>query len=75
MKKWYLHDIGAPLLIIAGIVLLSRVLMPVDVSKYITLLWLILTPLIAFIIATVTLPSTRAWINWSKLRNFSFSMK
>jgi O-antigen/teichoic acid export membrane protein len=75
MKKWYLHDIGAPLLIIAGIVLLSRVLMPVDVSKYITLLWLILTPLIAFIITTVSLPSTRAWINWSKLRNFSFSMK
>jgi len=75
MKKWYLHDIGAPFLIIASIVLLSRVLMPVDVSKYITLLWLILTPLTAFIITSVSLPSTRAWINWSKLRNFSFSMK
>jgi O-antigen/teichoic acid export membrane protein len=75
MMQWYLLDLGAPLLIIAGIVLLSRVLMPVDASKFIALLWLILTPLIAFIIAIVTLPSTRAWINWSKLRNFSFGMK
>ncbi len=75
MTRWYLHDIGAPLLIVAGIVLLSRLMMPVDTSKYIALLWLILTPLIAFIIAIVALPSTRAWINWSKLRNFSFGMK
>ncbi len=75
MKQWYLLDVGAPLLIIAGIVLFSRVLMPVDASKYIALLWLILTPIIAFVIAMVTLPSTRAWINWSKLKNCSLITK
>ena len=75
MRQWYLHDIGAPLVIVSGIVLFSRFLMPVDTSKYIALIWLILTPLIAFIITIVALPSTRSWINWSKLRNFSFGIK
>ncbi len=75
MMKWYFHDIVAPLSIIASIVLVLRFLMPAEASKYITLLWLIITPLIAFIIAVVSLPSTRAWINWSELRRFHFSLK
>ena len=75
MKQWYLLDIGAPLLIIAGIVLIARFLLPVDASKYVTLLWIVLTPLIAFIIAFLASPTTRAWIDWSKLRKFSFSLK
>lgn len=75
MKQWYLLDVSSPLLIVAAIVLLSRVMMPIAMSKYIVLLWIILTPSMAFIVAFMAFPSTRAWIDWSKLRNFSFSMK
>jgi len=75
IKQWYLLDIGAPLLLSAAIVLLSRVMMPIAMSKYIVLLWVILTPLTAFIVALVALPTTRAWIDWSKVRNFDFSIK
>jgi O-antigen/teichoic acid export membrane protein len=75
MKQWYLLDIGAPLLIIVAIVLLSRIMMPIAMSKYIILSWIILTPAMAFIVALMALPSTRAWIDWSKLKNFDFSIK
>jgi phosphate/sulfate permease len=54
---------------------LSRILMPVEVSRYIALLWLILTPLLAFIIATALLPTTRAWIRWPNLRTFRVGLK
>jgi O-antigen/teichoic acid export membrane protein len=75
MKQWYLNDIGLPFLIIAVMVFFSRALMPIAMSKYIVLAWIILTPLIAFVVALVALPATRAWIDWSKLRNFNFSIK
>jgi len=75
MKQWYLIDISAPLLIITGIVFLARFLLPIDASKYVTLLWIVLTPMIAFVIAFLALPSTRAWIDWTKLRKFSFGLK
>jgi hypothetical protein len=75
MKQWYLLDIGAPLLIIAGIVVTARFLLPVDASKYVNLMWIVFTPLIAFIIAFLASPTTRAWIDWAKLRRFSFSLK
>lgn len=71
MRQWYIRDIGAPLLIIAGLVLLSRILMPVEASRYIALLWLILTPLLTFIIAIALLPNTRAWIRWPRLKPFA----
>jgi hypothetical protein len=75
MKQWYLLDIGAPMLIIAGIVLTARLLLPVDASKSGMLLWIVLTPMLAFIIAFLALPSTRAWIDWAKVRKFSFGIK
>jgi len=75
MKQWYLNDIGLPFLIIAIMVFLSRILMPSDLTKHFVLLWIILTPVIAFVITFLALPSTRAWIDWSKLKNFHFSMK
>jgi O-antigen/teichoic acid export membrane protein len=71
MKQWYLLDIGAPLLIIAVIVLSARFLLPIDASKSVTLLWIVFTPMIAFIIAFLASPTTRSWIDWTKLRNFS----
>jgi len=75
MKQWYLLDIGAPLLIISGIVLIARFLLPADTSKYVILVWVVLTPVIAFIIAFLALPTTHAWIDWAKLRKFDFSLK
>ena len=75
MKQWYLLDIGAPLLIIAVIVLSARFLLPIDASKSVTLLWIVFTPMIAFIIAFLASPTTRSWIDWTKLRKFSFSLK
>jgi hypothetical protein len=75
MNQWYLFDIGAPLLIITCIIVIARVLLPVDASKYFTLLWVVLTPMIAFLVSFLAIPSTRAWIDWTKLRKFSFSQK
>ena len=75
MKPWYLYDVGLPLLIIAAVVFFSRVVMPGDLSKYLVFLWIILTPVLAFVITFLAIPSTRAWVDWSKLRNFHFSMK
>jgi pheromone shutdown protein TraB len=75
MKQWYLLDVGAPLLIIAGIVLIARFLLPFDASKSVILLWIIFTPMIAFIVTFLASPTTRAWIDWTKLRKFDFSLK
>lgn len=75
MKQWYLNDVGLPLFIIAGIVFLSRFLIPADVPKYLTLLWICFTPLIAFILTALAMPATRAWIDWREVRKFHFSLK
>jgi hypothetical protein len=54
---------------------LFRFLLPVDASKQITLLWIVLTPLMAYSITFLALPATRAWIDWGKLRKFTFRLK
>lgn len=68
-------DIGTLLLTIAGIVLVARFPFPFDASRYVTLAWIVLTPLIAFMIAFLALPTPRAWIEWTKLRTFRFSLQ
>ena len=75
MKQWYLLDSGVPIVIIAGTVLFARFLLPDDASKFMMLLWAVFTPLIAFMVAFLTIPTTRAWIDWAKLRKVGFSLK
>ena len=75
MKQWYLLDSGVPIVIIAGTVLFARFLLPADASKFMMLLWAVFTPLIAFMVAFLAIPTTRAWIDWAKLRKVGFSLK
>jgi len=61
MWRWYFQEIGKPLLIILGIIVCSHVLMPSVASPTFLLTWIVLTVLIAAVLANLAMPFTREW--------------
>ncbi len=65
MWHWYFSDVGSPLLLILGIVICSRILMPHIESTYLSITWIFFTTLLALLSATLTVPFTREWLKRS----------
>ena len=60
-RKWYLFDVAMPMIITCAIIFLSRVLMPVDLSRRAELVWIFVTYLFCLFLLSVTVPAIR-WI-------------
>jgi hypothetical protein len=65
MWNWYFHDVGIPLLIILSIAFCSRIVMPHIESSYFSLVWILVTGLLALFFSTLTVPFTREWVKRS----------
>jgi O-antigen/teichoic acid export membrane protein len=65
MWRWYLSDVGTPLLVILGIVFCSSILMPHTESSYLLLTWIFSTALLALLSSTLAVPFTREWFKRS----------
>ncbi len=62
MWRWYLEDVGKPLVVVLGVVSASRALMPSGPSPGTALAWIAATSVTALVAASLAVPITRAWI-------------
>ncbi len=61
MARWYLVDVGLPSAIILSIVGAARWLFPGDASMSVSVVWILLTFLLALCCSVLALPATREW--------------
>jgi O-antigen/teichoic acid export membrane protein len=62
MWRWYRTDVAVPLLSVAGVVTVARLLLPGDASSTFALIWLAATAMIALAVSTTVSPFTRDWL-------------
>lgn len=62
LKRWYLVDIGGPMITSLSLASISRWLLPQGLTLLGTALWIFLTFLCAFIASVLVMPATRAWL-------------
>jgi O-antigen/teichoic acid export membrane protein len=62
MWRWYFWDVGTPLLVTLCIALVSRLLMPLSVPLFITLVWIGLTGLLTLLLSALATSFTRRWL-------------
>ena len=49
MGQWYRRDIILPVIIVASIALVTREAMPADVSRWVSLIWVLVTLVLSFV--------------------------
>jgi O-antigen/teichoic acid export membrane protein len=65
MWRWYFSDVGTPLLIVLGVAICSRLIMPQMNSQYFTFAWIVSTGGVALLSSTLAMPVTREWLKRS----------
>ncbi len=61
LKRWYLIDVGSPLVVSLVTASLSRQLLPPGLSMLASATWILLTFLVAFFCSIFVMPATREW--------------
>ncbi len=66
MWRWYFKDVGVPVLIVASVAGLSRILLPQDGSSLFIFGWIVVTGLSALFFTAMTFPFTYEWLRRAK---------
>lgn len=67
--RWYSVDVGLPLLMILGVITISRVSLPQGLSSYVTIPWILLTLIISSLLSALSLPYARTWLQRNVFRH------
>jgi len=70
MAKWYIEDTGLPLILALASCLLSRAILPKDISNAATMLWIALTIFTAALVVSIQMSSIRIVVR-QLLRDYS----
>jgi hypothetical protein len=62
MGRWYLMDVGLPVVLCLGIGLVVRLAMPAGLSPHAVLLWITPALALSFLCVVAAMPHTRAWV-------------
>jgi O-antigen/teichoic acid export membrane protein len=62
MGRWYLKDVGLPVVLCLGIGLVARLAMPPGLPPYAGLLWIVSALALSFLCVTLAMPHTREWV-------------
>jgi len=67
MGRWYMMDVGLPVVLCFGIGLIARFAMPSGLPDYGILLWILSAFALCFLCVALAMPHTREWV-----RQFAF---
>lgn len=62
MRRWYLTDVGMPVVLCLGIGVIARLAMPSGLPNYAMLLWIMSGFVLSFLCVALAMPHTREWV-------------